>query len=106
MLQISPATEQTPQNVSRSLPLFHHHCGIPPELPGDTRYTGPDINPGKACPMLRGLFVLIAFCGLALWSPADALESGISCDIEDDAVQPDTLKDLERILRELSAATS
>ncbi len=56
--------------------------------------------------MLRGLIVLIAFCGLALWSPADALESGISCDIEDDAVQPDTLKDLERILKELSTPTS
>ncbi len=56
--------------------------------------------------MHRYLFVLIAFSGLVIWSPADALESGATCDIEDDAVQPDVLKDLERILRELSAATS
>ena len=56
--------------------------------------------------MYRYLIVLMAFFGLAVWSPAEALESGVSCDIEDDAVQPDVLKDLERILRELSAATS
>ena len=56
--------------------------------------------------MHRYLFVLMAFFGLLMWSPAEALESGATCDIEDDAVQPDTLKDLERILRELSAATS
>ena len=69
-------------------------------------YTGPVIDLGKACPMRRGLFVLIAFFGLAPWGPAYALESGISCDIEDDAVQPDILKDLERILKELSTPTS
>ena len=46
--------------------------------------------------------MLIAIFGLALWSPANALESGISCDVEDDAVQPDALKDLKRILKELS----
>ncbi len=56
--------------------------------------------------MRRGLFVLIALFGLALWSPVDALESGESCDIEDDAVQPDALKELERILKELSKPTS
>ena len=61
--------------------------------------------------MHRSLFALIALFGLALsglapGSPAQALESGISCDIADDAVQPDTLKDIERILKELSAATS
>ncbi len=56
--------------------------------------------------MRRGLFVLIAVFGTALWSPVHALESGASCDIEDDAVQPDALKELERILKELSAQTS
>ncbi len=56
--------------------------------------------------MCRGLFVFIALFGLALWSPAQALESGASCDIEDDAVQPDMLKELERILKELSTQTS
>ena len=56
--------------------------------------------------MHRYLFVVIAFFGLVIWSPAEALESGVTCDIEDAAVQPDVLKDLERILRELSAATS
>ncbi len=52
--------------------------------------------------MRRGLFVLIAVFGIALWSPAQALESGETCDIEDDAVQPDAMKELERILKELS----
>ncbi len=56
--------------------------------------------------MRRGLFALIALFGLALWSPGHALESGVSCDIADDAVQPDTLKDLERILKELAMPTS
>ncbi len=56
--------------------------------------------------MRRGLFVLIALFGLAPWSPVHALESGESCDIEDDAVQPDALKELERILKELSKPTS
>ncbi len=56
--------------------------------------------------MRRGLIVLIALFGLALSSPAHALESGASCDIEDDAVQPDALKELERILKELAAPAS
>ncbi len=80
--------------------------GISSELTGDARYTGPEFDLGKANPMHRYLFVLMAIFGLLIWSPAAALESGATCDIEDDAVQPDTLKDLERILRELSAATS
>ena len=54
--------------------------------------------------MRATLFALIV--GLALGSPALALESGISCDIEDDAVQPDALKELDRILKKLSAPTS
>ncbi len=56
--------------------------------------------------MGRGLFVLIALFGFAQASPAHALESGASCDIEDDAVQPDALKELERILKQLSAPSS
>ena len=46
--------------------------------------------------------MVIAIFGIALWSPANAPVNGISCDIEDDAVQPDALKDLKRILKELS----
>ncbi len=66
-----------------------------------------DVDLGKAISPMHGfLIVLITFFGLVMWSPAEALESGASCDIEDDAVQPDVLKDLERILRELSPATS
>ena len=53
--------------------------------------------------MRRVLLVLIALFGPALWSSVHALESGESCDIEDDAVQPDALKELERILKELAA---
>ncbi len=56
--------------------------------------------------MRRCLFVLIALFATALWSPVHALESGASCDIEDDAVQPDALKELERILKQLAAPAS
>jgi hypothetical protein len=58
--------------------------------------------------MRATLFALIAAVGHALGSPALALESGISCDIEEeeDAVQPDALKELDRILKELSVPTS
>jgi len=56
--------------------------------------------------MSRVLFVLIALFGPALWSSVHALGSGESCDIEDDAVQPDALKELERILKELAAPVS
>ena len=56
---------------------------------------------GKRSPMRRVLLVLVAFFGPALWSSVLALESGESCDIEDDAVPPDALKELERILKEL-----
>ncbi len=52
--------------------------------------------------MLRGLLMLIVLIGLVQWSPAQALESGATCDIEDDAVQPDAMKELERILKELA----
>ena len=73
---------------------------------GEARYTGPVIDPGKGCKMRRGLFVMIGILGLALSGPAHALESGASCDIEDDAVQPDAMKELERILKALSRPTS
>jgi len=56
--------------------------------------------------MHRVLIALIALFGLALSSPTQALESGASCDIEDDAVQPEALKELERILKELARPTS
>ncbi len=56
--------------------------------------------------MHRGLFIFVALFGLVPWSPVYALESGASCDIEDDAVQPDALRELERILQELRAPTS
>ena len=56
--------------------------------------------------MRRGLFVLIALAGLALSGPGQALESGETCDIEDDAVQPDILEDLERIPKELRTPPS
>ncbi len=56
--------------------------------------------------MRRGLIVLVALFGLALASPGHALESGETCDIEDDAVHPELLKELERILKELSKPTS
>ncbi len=75
-------------------------------MPNDARYDEAEVDLGKASPMHRYLCVLIACFGLLMWSPAEALESGATCDIEDDAVQPDVLKDLERILRELSTATS
>ena len=52
------------------------------------------------------LFMLIALLGVISWSPSHALESGATCDIEDDAVQPDAMKELERILKELSKPTS
>ncbi len=85
-----------------------------------TRRTGADSLPNGAaggvilgrnsiregCLMRRGLFVLIALAGLALAGPAQALESGETCDIEDDAVQPDVLEDLERILKELRTPSS
>jgi hypothetical protein len=56
--------------------------------------------------MRASLFALIAAVGLGLGSPAHGLESGITCDIEDDAVQPDALKELDRILKEVSAPSS
>jgi hypothetical protein len=56
---------------------------------------------------MRGrLIILIAMFGLALGSPAHALESGATCDIEDDTAHLDLLKELERILKELSKPTS
>ena len=56
--------------------------------------------------MRGGLFILIALFGLVPWSPVHALESGASCDIEDDAAHPDAMKELERILQELSTPVS
>ena len=55
--------------------------------------------------MRASLFALIAAVGLALGNPAHGMESVITCDIEEeeDAVQPDALKELDRILKELSA---
>ena len=52
------------------------------------------------------LIVLMAMSGLAIASPVLALESGATCDIEDDTHQPELLKELERILKELSKPTS
>ena len=72
------------------------------DRPGDARYTGRDGEPRKKIPMRRGLLIVIALFGTALWSPVQALESGETCDIEDDAVQPDAMKELERILKELA----
>ena len=73
---------------------------------GVSPYTELELEPGKGCKMRRGLFVMIGILGLTLWGPAHALESGASCDIEDDAVQPDAMKEFERILKELSTPTS
>jgi|APSaa5957512535_1039671.scaffolds.fasta_scaffold148210_2 hypothetical protein len=73
---------------------------------GDARYTGAEFDAGKVCPMRRCLFVLIALFGLAMGASAEALESGTTCDIADDAVHPDLLIELERILKELAAAAA
>ncbi len=50
--------------------------------------------------MGRIMFMLVALCGLALHSPSYALESGATCDIEDDAVQQVATDELRRILKE------
>jgi hypothetical protein len=56
--------------------------------------------------MRQTLALLIALAGILAAHPASALESGITCDIADDAVQPDVMKELERILKQLRQATS
>lgn len=52
--------------------------------------------------MGRIVFVLVALCGLVLYSPSYALESGATCDIEDDAVQQEAMDELKRILKALA----
>ncbi len=54
--------------------------------------------------MRRIVFMLVALCGLALHSPSYALESGATCDIEDDVVQQVAMDELKRILKELATA--
>ena len=55
--------------------------------------------------MGRGVFMLVALVGLASYSPSYALESGATCDIEDDAVQQEAMDELKRILKALAPAS-
>ena len=60
---------------------------------------------GEKTAMRRIVFMLVALFGLALYSPSYALESGATCDIEDDAVQQEAMDELERILKALAPAS-
>ncbi len=55
--------------------------------------------------MGRGVFMLVALVGLAFYSQSYALESGATCDIEDDAVQQEAMDELKRILKALAPAS-
>lgn len=52
--------------------------------------------------MQRTMFILTVLAGIAMFGSANALESGATCDIEDDAVQQVAMDELKEILKQLS----